>query len=179
MELKEAGGRRRPICSQCRFAHFGTFFVAAGGAVINDGRVLLARKAQEPALGKWTLPGGFVEEDELLEDAVVREVREETGVAAAVERLVAVRSTVAARGHDTYIVFALAYLGGEPRADGVEIAEVAWFDLDRLTADADVAAYTVTVATAALGSKDAGLVRRPYVRATGEPADFFVVPEAP
>lgn len=87
MELKEAGGRRRPICSQCRFAHFGTFFVAAGGAVINDGRVLLARKAQEPALGKWTLPGGFVEEDELLEDAVVREVREETGVAAAVSQV--------------------------------------------------------------------------------------------
>ena len=175
---RPAGGRERPACEGCGHVHFGTFFVAVGGGVVDatGERILLARKAMEPALGLWTLPGGFVEEDELLEEALVRELHEEAGVQAANPRLVAVRSTVVRRAHDTYLVFRLDHAGGEPRADGVEIAEVAWFDRAALHADPDVAAYTVLVATACLDAGgDAGLHRRPYQRVTGEPADFFVL----
>ena len=169
------GGRDRPTCTGCGHVQFGSFFVAVGGGVVDESdRILLARKAIEPALGKWTLPGGFVEQDELLEEAVVREVEEETGVTAGRPRLVAVRSVVVPRGHDTYLVFRLDPLAGEPRPDGIEIAEVAWFERDRLTSDSDVAAYTVLVATACLDHGHPGLVRRPYRRVTGEPADFFV-----
>ena len=180
---RSAGGRDRPACAACGQVHFGTFRVAAGGGVVEGDRILLARKAIEPAKGLWTLPGGFVEEDELLEQAVVREVAEEAGVEAANPRLVAVRSTVVARGHDTYLVFRLDLVGGEPTPDGVEISEVAWFDGDRLRSDPDVAAYTVLVALACLDAGEGALERRPYRRTTGEPADFFVVtgptPEGP
>jgi 8-oxo-dGTP diphosphatase len=44
------------------------------------GRVLLARRAQEPSQGKWDAPGGFVHEGERPEEAVARELREEAGV---------------------------------------------------------------------------------------------------
>ncbi|HXE75278.1 MAG TPA: NUDIX hydrolase [Candidatus Xenobia bacterium] len=54
--------------------------VGVGAVVVRDGHVLLVQRAQEPLSGKWTLPGGAVELGETLEEAVVRELREETGL---------------------------------------------------------------------------------------------------
>jgi 8-oxo-dGTP diphosphatase len=48
--------------------------------VISDGKVLLVMRANEPARGRWGLPGGVVELGERVEDAVIREVKEETGL---------------------------------------------------------------------------------------------------
>ena len=50
-----------------------------GAVVIENGKVLLARRGQPPLEGRWTLPGGMVELGETLEDALRREVLEETG----------------------------------------------------------------------------------------------------
>lgn len=56
--------------------------VACVGAVVHDtaGRLLLIQRGHDPHRGRWTLPGGRVEEGETLEEAVVREIREETGL---------------------------------------------------------------------------------------------------
>ena len=52
--------------------------VGVGGVILNDGKVLLEKRKNEPGRGKWTIPGGLVELGETLERAVVREVEEET-----------------------------------------------------------------------------------------------------
>lgn len=74
------GGRRypeRPI-------------LGIGGVVLQGGRVLLVQRAHEPLKGEWSLPGGAVDTGETLEQAVVRELREETGLDVEVRSLVEV-----------------------------------------------------------------------------------------
>ena len=54
--------------------------VGVGAVIVNDGRVLLVQRGTEPALGRWSIPGGLIEVGEALTAAVVREVGEETGL---------------------------------------------------------------------------------------------------
>ena len=52
--------------------------VGVGGVILNNGAILLEKRKNQPGRGKWTIPGGLVELGEHLEQAVVREVEEET-----------------------------------------------------------------------------------------------------
>jgi 8-oxo-dGTP diphosphatase len=98
-------------------------------------RVLLIRRGHDPYAGTWALPGGFVDEDETLETAARRELREETGVA--VEELQQLQ-TFGDPGRDprgwTIAVAFLARVaakGLRPEAAD-DAAEVGWYRLDRL-----------------------------------------------
>ncbi|MGI8799897.1 MAG: NUDIX hydrolase, partial [Pseudonocardia sp.] len=63
--------------------------VACVGAIVRDaaGRLLLVQRVNEPGAGRWSLPGGRVEPGETDQDAVVREVAEETGLQVRTTRL--------------------------------------------------------------------------------------------
>jgi len=54
--------------------------IGVGGVVVQDGKVLIVKRAHEPRKGEWSLPGGQVELGETLIDATRREIREETGL---------------------------------------------------------------------------------------------------
>jgi ADP-ribose pyrophosphatase YjhB (NUDIX family) len=62
--------------------------VGVGGVVVDQNRVLLVRRATEPALGEWTIPGGLLEIGETLIAGVERELREETGITVRVLELI-------------------------------------------------------------------------------------------
>lgn len=71
----------RRVCPACGYIYWNNPLPVAGAAVIDaGGRILLARRAVEPRLGYWNLPSGYLEFGESIEEAAVREVREETGL---------------------------------------------------------------------------------------------------
>lgn len=103
-------------------------------AVINEGtQVLLIVRGHEPAQGLWSLPGGGVEAGESLEEALVREVKEETGLIIQVQRDVFHQDIVLSPTH-TYDLhtFTANIVGRELRA-GDDAAEVAWVELSMLS----------------------------------------------
>ncbi|WP_188189186.1 NUDIX hydrolase [Nonomuraea sp. SYSU D8015] len=112
-----------------------SFRLAAYAVCIEDGRVLLARHVPPEGESDWTLPGGRVEHGEDPFDAVIREVAEETGCDAVVERLLGVDSRVipaaAARAgvehQNVGIFYRVRITGGRlrPEPNG-EIAESVW-----------------------------------------------------
>ncbi|MCI4336320.1 MAG: NUDIX hydrolase, partial [Thermoplasmata archaeon] len=96
-------------------------------------QVLLIRRRHPPWKGWWALPGGFVEIGESCEQAVSREVREETGVRARPVGLVGVYSAPHRdpRAHIISISYRLAMVGGTARG-GDDAAVARWFRLDKL-----------------------------------------------
>src|ERR1700751_2977424 len=94
-------------------------YLAVSAAIFRDGRVLIVRRARPPAHGLYTLPGGGVELGETLEQAIIREVREETGLAITPLALVGFREALArdAAGrverHFVILPFAAHWVGGE------------------------------------------------------------------
>jgi 8-oxo-dGTP diphosphatase len=115
---------------------------------VRHGQVLLVRRARPPFRGRWALPGGFVEQRETVEHAVVRELREETGLVARRIRLLGVYSGPDRdpRKPTTSVAFLVAGLRGRPRG-GDDAGDAQWvdrreakplaFDHDRILADAE------------------------------------------
>jgi 8-oxo-dGTP diphosphatase len=75
--------RVRPVCAKCGYVYFCDPKVAVIALVEWDARVLLVRRGVEPELGKWALPGGYMDAGEMPEAALRRELDEEVGLAVA------------------------------------------------------------------------------------------------
>jgi 8-oxo-dGTP diphosphatase len=105
--------------------------VCVGAVVVDDDRLLLIRRGHGPAAGEWSLPGGRVEGGELLAEAVVRELREETGLEVVCGDLLGWVERMGDDHHFVILDFVATLLGpdnAEPVA-GDDAAEAAWVPL--------------------------------------------------
>ena len=125
LELRATGENQRPTCPQCGHVVYYDPKVAAICIVERQGEILMVRRALEPGIGLWSIPGGYVDRGEVVEQAAAREVREETGLRVEVERLVGLFSQ---QGHPVIVAaFAARETGGvlEP---GPEVQELGFFN---------------------------------------------------
>jgi 8-oxo-dGTP diphosphatase len=109
----KAGEPDRPVCSACEFVFYQDPKTAAGIVVTHGGRVVLLRRAIEPAYGAWVFPGGFVDRGEHPAEAAIREAREEAGVEVRVDGLLGVYSDPPG-SPVVLIVYHGAVVAGEP-----------------------------------------------------------------
>lgn len=106
--------------------------IGVGAVVFRGGDVLVIRRGKAPFIGQWSIPGGGLHEGERLEDAAVREVREETGVEIRLIGLIgvfeALPKTREGEGflrHTLMIDYAAEWVSGEPVA-GDDAADAAF-----------------------------------------------------
>jgi 8-oxo-dGTP diphosphatase len=106
-------------------------YLAVSAAIFRGDRVLIVRRSRPPAQGIYTLPGGGVELGETLEAAVIREVREETGLdieplaLAGYRQMIARDTTGKIERHFVILPFAARWIGGEISLSE-ELAEADW-----------------------------------------------------
>jgi len=118
--------------------------MGVGGVIIDNGRTVLIRRGTEPLLGEWSIPGGTIEIGETLEEAVHRELREETGLEVRVLELIELFDRIYLDQHSTaatdkkkprfhYVIadYLCELTGGEPRA-GSDVTDLALAREDEL-----------------------------------------------
>ena len=142
----------RARCSACAYQAYAnpkpTACVVCTDA---DGRVLLARRGNEPAKGKWDLPGGFLEEGEQPLEALRRELREETGLEVEPGDFLGIwmdwYELDGDRQSTLNLYWAARVLGGEPEAAD-DVSELGWFRADELPPPEQMAFHIAEVLAA-------------------------------
>lgn len=132
LETQEHFGRLRPACPECGWIYFPDPKVAVAMLVIDQERVLLTKRLNDPFRGDWTLPGGFVDAGEDPIKAAERECLEETGLSVHGTHLLnVIAGQEHPRGAHILIVYQGEWVAGTPEP-GDDAQDVAFFALDDL-----------------------------------------------
>jgi ADP-ribose pyrophosphatase YjhB (NUDIX family) len=149
--------------------------VGVGGAVVCDGRLLLVRRSSRRGRGNWQVPGGFVEPEETIEEAVVREVAEEAGITAKVRGILGVRNRWDLDVNNSlYIILLLHPISGDPCPDNHEVDQAGFFTLEEIRALEQVPAINLEIAERALSPDRRVLDPKTVVHSSGATYTLFV-----
>ena len=132
LEERFSDDRHRWACPDCDFVWYNNPVPACGGVILKDGKVLLVKRKYEPRRGGWTLPAGFMENDESPEDCTKRELEEETGLKVEVKDLFDVYEA----GDDprtkvVLILYNVEVVGGELKP-GDDASDIGYFSYEKL-----------------------------------------------
>jgi NADH pyrophosphatase NudC (nudix superfamily) len=121
-------GVARPGCPSCGFIDYANPKPCVAVVVEQEGRVLLGRRAFDPAKGLWDILGGFIDANETAEEAVRREILEETGLRVTIKRyLGSFPDTYGPRGLPVLNLAFVAVAEGGTTQAASDVAELRWF----------------------------------------------------
>jgi len=133
--IPEGDNRERLVCADCDHIAYEIPKVVVGSVVVADGAVLMCRRAIEPRTGYWTLPAGYLELGETIEEGAMREAREEAQADIVLDGILAVFSI--ARIGQVQVIFRARFADEPTRhfAPGPESLEVGMFAWDAIPWD--------------------------------------------
>ena len=120
--------RLRRVCDSCGFIDYVNPRIVAGSVAVARGAILLCRRAIEPRRGFWTLPAGYMEEGESLEQAVSREAQEEAMADLRLDGVLGLYSIP--RISQVQVMYRAELLNEpSPGPESLEVAMFAWQDI--------------------------------------------------
>jgi ADP-ribose pyrophosphatase YjhB (NUDIX family) len=146
------GDAARLACNACGFIVYASSKPTAGALCIDNGRVLLARRAHHPFEGFWDIPGGFLNEGEDPLDGLRRELKEETGLEVEPQRFFGLwmdRYGSDSTADATLNLYWTARVVGGQAAPADDVSELRWFGRDELPAANELAFENVPLVLAA------------------------------
>jgi 8-oxo-dGTP diphosphatase len=135
LKQRKTDGQDRLVCQACDFIFYQNPVPAVAVIIPRGESIILVKRAEEPFLGRWCLPSGFMELDETPEQCAIRETREETGLDVEVTRLFGVeKGGDDPRAQVVLIISLVKQVGGELRA-GDDASEAGLFGPRELPPD--------------------------------------------
>ncbi len=130
MRVKPVDHRVRAVCDKCGHVAYRNPAPAAGVVVVDEGKILMVQRKFPPRAGEWTLPAGFVEYDEHVEECAVRETLEETGLQVELTRLFGAYMAMDDPRVQVVLMVYLARKVGGQLAAGDDASDAGFFPLD-------------------------------------------------
>ncbi|XDD49875.1 NUDIX hydrolase [Leptospira sp. WS92.C1] len=128
-KIPEGDNRPRYICDVCGTIHYQNPKVVVGSIPVWEEKILLCKRAIEPRKGFWTLPAGFLENRETVEEGAARETREEAN---AEIKIIGLQSVYSIPHISQVYMFFLAELVDGKFSESPESEEVRLFDVDKI-----------------------------------------------
>ena len=129
-QVPDGDTHERLVCAHCGHIAYENPKIVVGSVVSEAGRVLLCRRAIEPRRGYWTLPAGYLEMCETVEDGARREALEEAEAHIAIEGVLAIYSI--SRIGQVQVIFRAGFDGPARFAAGPESEAVGLFEWDEI-----------------------------------------------
>jgi len=126
-------------CNACGHVVWANPAPAVQALVEHEGRLLLGRRAFDPSAGLWDVPGGFLQEEEHPLEALVRELREETGLEIEPRKFVGVWMEPGYEGRTVLCLTWDARVTGGAEQAADDVAELGWFGPEELPPDHELA----------------------------------------
>lgn len=121
-------------CPNCNWTYYPHVACAAGAVIFNGNKVLLVKRKNDPYKNTWMFPAGFIDFGESPAEAVIREVREETGLIISELELIDVLQNPddpRSAGHFGFF-YKTNFFEGKLKKDLSEVSDIGWFELSNL-----------------------------------------------